>query len=211
MGRNREFDTETALEAVLRVFWRKGYEGSSYTDLTEATGVQSPSLYSAFGNKEDLFRCALVRYNDRYLDYVPEALALPRAGDVVAYLLDRAVDLNTRYPDRLGCFVINGLLAGSDEAEPIRLALVEARSAQEAGLRRRLERAKDEKDLDARADPAVLAAFVMTIQHGIAVQAKSGIGRMVLQPVVRQALSTWPEGACSNSVRSDRRDDATPR
>jgi len=210
MGRNREFDIDKVLEAVLRVFWRKGYEGSSYADLTEAAGVQRPSLYSAFGNKEDLFRTALVRYNDRYLDYMPEALALARAREVVEYLLDRAVDLTTRYPDRLGCLVINGLLAGSDEAEPIRLALIEARSAQEARLRRRLERAKDEEDLDAKADPAVLAGFVMTVQHGIAVQAKSGIGRMMLQAVVRQALSAWPQGACSKIAPSDRTGGVTP-
>ena len=79
MGRHREFDVEKALDAALCVFWRKGYEGASYADLTEATGVERPALYSAFGNKEALFRRALARYYERYLDYLPEAL---RATDV---------------------------------------------------------------------------------------------------------------------------------
>ena len=71
MGRHREFDVEKVLDAALCVFWRKGYEGASYADLTEAAGVERPALYSAFGNKEALFRRALDRYYERYLDYHP--------------------------------------------------------------------------------------------------------------------------------------------
>ena len=64
LGRPREFDTDTALDLALHVFWRKGYEGASMTDLTEAMGITTPSLSAAFGNKEDLFRKALDRYVD---------------------------------------------------------------------------------------------------------------------------------------------------
>ncbi len=194
MGRPREFDVDTALDAALCVFWRKGYEGTSYTDLTEATGVERPALYSAFGNKEALFRRVLVRYYERYLDYLPAALARPTARAVVEHLLTGAIDLNTRYPDRTGCLGINGGLAGSDEAEPVRLALVEARAAGEAQLRERLERAQAEGDLPETARPDILAAFLMAVLHGMAVQAKAGFSRETLQAVAAQALSTWPAG-----------------
>ncbi|MGO8070621.1 TetR/AcrR family transcriptional regulator, partial [Rhizobium leguminosarum] len=70
-----------------------------YTDLTEAAGVERPALYSAFGNKEALFRLALDRYSERLLHYIPEALQLPTARQVEAHILFNAVDLNTRYPD----------------------------------------------------------------------------------------------------------------
>src|SRR3954463_1055997 len=103
MGRHREFDVEQALDAALRVFWRKGYEGASYADLTEAAGVERPALYAAFGNKEELFRRALARYYERYLDYLPEALQLPTAREVVARLMYSAADLHTRYPEHPGC------------------------------------------------------------------------------------------------------------
>src|SRR5580698_9426758 len=99
MGRHREFDVEKVLDAVLSVFWRKGYEGTSYADLTEAAGVERPALYAAFGNKEALFRQALARYDEQYLGYIPEALELPTAREVAAHVLHEAIELNTRYPE----------------------------------------------------------------------------------------------------------------
>ena len=204
MGRHREFDVETALDAALCVFWRKGYEGTSYADLTEVTGVERPALYSAFGNKEALFRRALARYHERYLGYLPEALQLPTAREVAAHFLRGAVDLNTRYPDRTGCFGINGVLAGSDDAEPIRQALIEYRATGEAMLRERFERAKAEGDLPETADCATLTAYVMAVTHGIAVQAKAGFSRDRLEAVAEQALSTWPTGQTARTAESVR-------
>ncbi|MGP1667176.1 MAG: TetR/AcrR family transcriptional regulator [Rhodanobacter sp.] len=195
MGRQREFDVEQALDAALCVFWRKGYEGASYTDLTQAAGVERPALYSAFGNKEALFRRALERYYEHYMDFIPAALQQPTSREVAAHILRGAVELNTRYPDHTGCLGINGVLAGSDDAEPIRRALIEARATGEASLRERFERARQEGDLPASANCAALAAFVCTILHGIAVQAKAGFKRDVLDAVVEQALSTWPSKA----------------
>lgn len=193
MGRPREFDVEEALDAALCVFWRKGYQGASYTDLTEATGVERPALYSAFGNKEALFRRALERYYEHYLDFIPAALQLPTSREVAAHILRSAAELNTRYPDHTGCLGVLGDLAGSDDAEPIRRALVQARADGEAALRERFERARQEGDLPEAADAAVLAAYVCTVLHGIAVQAKAGFSREKLEAIAEQALSTWPE------------------
>jgi AcrR family transcriptional regulator len=194
MGRHREFDVETVLDAALCVFWSKGYEGASYADLVAATGVERPALYSAFGNKEALFRLALDRYYERYLDFIPEALKLPTAREVVAHILFSVADLHTRYPDHTGCLGINGVLAGSDEAEPVRQAMIDARAAGEAQLRERFERAKAEGDLPETAKPGVLAAFLLAVTHGMAVQAKAGFSRDMLEAVAEQALSAWPAG-----------------
>ena len=192
MGRPRQFDVEKALDAVLCVFWRKGYEGASYADLTEAAGVERPALYAVFGNKEAMFRRALARYYERYLDYIPKALQLPTAREVAAHILYSAVDLNTRYPENSGCLGINGAVAASDDAEPVRQALIDARAAGEAQLRERFERAKSEGDLPESVKPEVLAAFLMAILHGMAVQAKSGFSREMLEAVAEQALSSMP-------------------
>jgi AcrR family transcriptional regulator len=202
MGRHREFDVEKVLDAALCVFWRKGYEGASYADLVAAAGVERPALYSAFGNKEALFRKALDRYYERYLDFIPEALKLPTAREVAAHILFSAVDLNTRYPNHTGCLAINGALAGSDEAEPVRQALVESRAAGEAQVRERFDRAKAEGDLPRTAKPDVLAAFLMAVTHGMAVQAKAGFSRDMLEAVAEQALSTWPASSLPPSAAS---------
>lgn len=193
MGRHREFDVEKALDAVLCVFWRKGYEGASYADLTEAAGVERPALYSAFGNKEAMFRRALARYYERYMDFIPKALELPTARAVTADILAHAVELNTRFPEHTGCLGINGVLAGSDEVEPVRQALIEARAAGEAQVRQRFARAQAEGDLPATADPDALAAFLLAVLHGMAVQAKAGFSRDRLEAVAKLALSALPE------------------
>lgn len=192
MGRPREFDEEKTLDALLCVFWSKGYEGASYADLTAAAGVERPALYSAFGNKEALFRKVMTRYCDRYLDYIPKALELPTARQVVAHMLHSAAELQTRYPETPGCLGISGVLAGSDEAEPVRQTLIELRAAGETLLRERLERAKAEGDLPEAAQPATLAAFVMAVLHGMAVQAKAGFPRQTLEAVAEHALAAFP-------------------
>lgn len=198
MGRHRQFDVDKALDAALYVFWRKGYEGASYTDLTEAAGVERPALYSAFGNKEALFRRALERYYEQHQRFVPEALAKPTAREVAAYLLQGSVELTTRSTEHTGCFLVNGVMAGSDEAEPVRQALIEARAAGEAKLRERFERAKAEGDLPDSAKPAALAAFLMAVLHGMAVQAKAGFSRDKLEAVAAQALASWPSSSVKN-------------
>ncbi|CAD6534892.1 HTH-type transcriptional repressor ComR [Paraburkholderia kirstenboschensis] len=202
MGRHREFDVDEALDAALCVFWRKGYEGASYADLTQATGVERPALYSAFGNKEELFRRALERYYEQYLDFFPAALNQPTSRDVAAHILRGTAELNTRYPDRKGCLGVHGALAGSDDAEPVRRAVVEARANGEASLRERFERAQQEGDLPQTANCAALAAYVCAVAHGMAVQAKAGFGHDMLQAVAEQALSTWPTGATAVSGKS---------
>ncbi|WP_080867799.1 TetR/AcrR family transcriptional regulator [Agrobacterium tumefaciens] len=192
MGRHREFDVDEVLDAVVKVFWRKGYEGTTYADLVEATGVERPALYSAFGNKEALFLKALARYDERYLDYMPEALALPTARDVATRIIHQAIDLNTRFPEHTGCLGINGGLAVSDDAEPVRRALNEYRLAGQARLRKRFAQAKADGDLPETADPLALAAFVTTVTQGIAVQAKAGLDRATLELVADEALTCWP-------------------
>jgi len=158
MGRHREFDVDKALDSVMDVFWRKGYEAASYTDLTKAAGVERPALYSAFGNKEAMFRKALDRYYERYMGFIPIALSLPTAREVVAHFLTETVNRNTRFPDHSGCLGINGVLAGSDEAEPVRQALIAFRANGQQQFLERFETAQREKDLPETANPTVLAA-----------------------------------------------------
>ena len=96
IGRPRAFDVDEALDRALDVFWRKGYEGASICDLTAAMGINPPSLYAAFGNKEELFRKALDRYVEMHDEFLREALARPKARDGIAALLNKTADALTQ-------------------------------------------------------------------------------------------------------------------
>src|SRR3984957_7648127 len=95
IGRPRAFDDEKALNRAMQVFWRKGYLGTSLSDLTEAMGINRPSLYAAFGNKKSLFRKALDRYFKGPSVYLSEALREPTARAVVERVFYGVVDLLT--------------------------------------------------------------------------------------------------------------------
>jgi AcrR family transcriptional regulator len=192
MGRPRSFDIDGALDRALRVFWRKGYEGTSLSDLTRAVGVNRPSLYAAFGDKKALFRKALDRYLAGPAAYTQEALKEPTARAVVERLLRGAADLNTAPRNPGGCLTVQGALVCSKDGDSIRQELAASRAAGEAALRRRFQRAKSEGDLPTGTDPADLARYLATIVYGMAVQAAGGASRGKLQQVVEMALRTLP-------------------
>src|SRR2546428_11951738 len=109
-GRPREFDADKALDAALLLFWRHGYEGTSLAALTHAMGINVPSLYAAFGNKEMLFRKALDRYIQKPASYLPKALKEPTARGAAEKLFGGAINMvmNPRHPD--GCLLVQGAL-----------------------------------------------------------------------------------------------------
>jgi AcrR family transcriptional regulator len=192
VGRPRAFDIDKALDGALKVFWRKGYEGASLPDLTEAMGINRPSLYAAFGNKEALFRKAIDRYINSNACHVREALAEPTARAVVERLLRASIDLVTDSRNPRGCFLVQSALACGDTADAIRREMIKRRAAGEADLRERFERALSEGDLPSGVDPADLARYVATVLHGMAVQAAGGASRDELRRVAAMALRAWP-------------------
>jgi AcrR family transcriptional regulator len=187
-GRPRCFDVDKALDRALDVFWRKGYEGATLPDLTRAMGINRPSLYAAFGNKEALFKKAIDRYAEGPACHVKEALAEPTVARVVERLLRGTVDLVTDRRSPHGCFMVQGALACGDSADPVRRELVKRRTAGEAALRERFERAITEGDLPPSSDPAALAGYVFTICHGLAVQAAGGATRAELTRIAEMAI-----------------------
>ena len=194
MGRPREFDIDEALDRAMRLFWERGYEGVSLTDLTKAMGITKPSLYAAFGDKKELFRKALERYTEGPADYGTRALQEPTARDVAEATVRGAVRTTTRPGCPAGCLGVQGALASNDAAQPAHDMLVEWRSASARRLEERFRRAVDEDDLPRDADPRMLARYLMTVTFGIAVQAASGLGRDELQDIADLALEAWPPG-----------------
>ena len=192
MGRPREFDVDEALETAMELFWRKGYEGTSLTDLTDGMGITKPSLYGVFGNKEGLFLKALERYQRTKMYFFHEALKEPRARIVAEKILRGFADSQTAETGPSGCMGINGALACSEAAAEIQKCLVENRHRGERDLAERFARAAEEGDLPEGHEPDDLARYIMTVSQGTAIQAASGANRAELYRVVDMALQFWP-------------------
>ncbi len=191
-GRPREFCVDEALASALRVFWTKGYEGASLTDLTEAMGITRPSLYAAFGNKESLFRKALDLYEREKLAYVGEALEAPTSREVAERLLRGALEMQTSECEPRGCLrVISSMTCGA-EAESVRADLVERRASSQKALRERMERAKQEGDLPPDTNVDGITNYLGAILQGMAVQAGGGASRKQLEELVNTSLAMWP-------------------
>ena len=191
-GRPLGFDPEEALDRALQVFWRQGFEGTSLTDLTRAMGINRPSLYATFGNKDALFRKVLARYASGPASYVKIALAEPTARKVVEKLLMNATCDPTSAHSPRGCLVVQGALACGKESAGVQRDLTAFREAGVAAIRERFIRAKREGDLPAESNPADLARYVGTLLHGLAVESASGATSAELRRVARLALRSWP-------------------
>lgn len=189
-GRPREFCLEDAVDRAMDVFWRKGYEGTSLSDLTAAMGISSPSLYAAFGSKDGLFRAVLDRYDQRRQTFLDKVLAAPTAREVAAQFLEGVVEFATDPKNLPGCLLLQSGLSCADDAVPKELA--RHRALKELALRERFEQAQHENDLPETADPAALARYLSTIANGIAVQAASGATAENLREIASLALQAWP-------------------
>jgi AcrR family transcriptional regulator len=190
-GRPRVFDMDEALEKALKIFWARGYEGTSIAELTETLGVNKPSLYAAFGNKEELFYKALLRYASGPVAFVNDVLKEPTARKVAETFLFRAAEFLTDPQHPKGCMIVQGALSSGESAELVRNILIKFRKSYEDQLAERFTKAISDSDLSSKANPKCLAKYLATIHQGMSVQATSGATKDELLDVAHIALKAW--------------------
>ena len=192
-GRPRVFDRNEALGLATRLFWLKGYDGTSIVDLTDAIGIEAPSLYAAFGSKKELYAAALRHYGENYEGLVWNNFraAVTARDAAMAYLMDSAAALTGSLADvPRGCMVTLSGIGG--EAHPELGSLLRAARASVFGrLKARFERAVSDGDLLDSVDVAGLALFVQNIQSGMSILARDGAGREDLELIARIAMLGW--------------------
>ena len=194
-GRPRSFDTDTALEQATQVFWRLGFQGASMAELTAATGLNKPSLYAAFGDKEALYLQCLNRYVTRQVALQTALLEQePDARRAVEGFLRTmaAMQADPKLPG--GCFVVNGTADCGSPATPaaVEAALRHAGGGAHERLLRRLQQAESLGELPAGADARQLATLFGAVLTGMAVMSKGGQPKARLDEVVDAAMLVWP-------------------
>ena len=194
-GRPKAFDPDRALEAALRVFWEKGYEGTSLADLTAAMGINKPSLYATFGDKAALFRKVVDHYLRQQAGLWDDAFRLPTAKGSIARILASVADALTSGKNPHGCLLVQAALSCGDEADCIKKELAAKRAESGTLMRTRLRRAQAEGEIPRNVDVAALSRFFSTILRGISVEASGGATRAQLQTVIDLAMKAWPDSA----------------
>ncbi|MCL6706724.1 TetR/AcrR family transcriptional regulator [Pseudomonas sp. R2.Fl] len=192
-GRPRAFDREAALKQAMLLFWRKGYEATSIAELVEAMGIGSPSLYAAFGSKEALYAEALRYYATNHEAFVwGRFFAAGSAREaIVALLMDSAAALTGSVVDiPSGCMVALSSVGSEGHAELGELVRSQ-RAVTFERLKTRLERALADGELPPSTDVGALARFVQTVQFGMSILARDGVGRADLEDVARLAIMSW--------------------
>ena len=197
MVRPREFDPAQVDEALLDVFWTRGYARASIEELTQATGLLRGSLYAAYGSKEDMFRAAI----RRYAADLAAAIATEKTGlDGAQHVLDTVVRLTVRDPNRRGCPILNAIPESHALSAEMREELQDALRSMQALLRKRLREALAEaRRTDVDVDPLVAMLFAASV--AIRVLGRAGQDRKLLQNVARGAID-----AARRSIENPRKD-----
>lgn len=192
-GRPRAFDRKAALAVATRLFWVKGFDATSISDLTAAMGIGSTSLYAAFGSKEALYAEAVDHYRESYEHLVWGGfLAAATARDAVqALLMDLAAALTGCRADiPHGCMVALSAI-GSDGHDALAAQLHAARAVTLQRLETRLAAAVTAGEIPPATDIQALAGFIRTVQTGMSILARDGAGRAELEAVGRVAMAGW--------------------
>ncbi len=190
IGRPRAFCETAALDAAMRVFWDRGYEGASLDDLTAAMGINRSSLYASFGDKERLFKLAIARYAEGPAAYIAQALDQPTAHRVVQELLSGTLNLLSDPSHPRGCLFLQGGLACGSGAESVQRALIEWRKTGQTRIEKRLLRARKEGDLPSVVNPKDLARYISILMTGLGIQAANGATKSQMSRAVDLALGS---------------------
>lgn len=191
-GRPRSFDRDAALAAAMKTFWQFGYEGASMAALTEAMGINSPSLYAAFGSKEALFKEAVRLYMATEDEKTRRTLSeQPTARGAIEAMLRRSVANLADPAGCRGCLLVLGDSNAAPEHGGIHQYLAQRRKEIQAAIEERIRRGVADGDVSAGANVKVVSAFLMTVLQGLSLRARDGASREAMLQVADAALAAW--------------------
>ncbi|MFD8568773.1 TetR/AcrR family transcriptional regulator [Streptomyces sp. NPDC059639] len=177
-GRPRAFDRDRAVLEAARLFWRRGYSGTSTRALTEALGLSTSSLYSAFDSKAGLFEEAVRTYAERYREIYQQAVAEKDIRTVIDRVLTDSVHEFTRPSDtHPGCLISSAVMADSTSTLDTSAYIADLHFSNEQALLARIERAIRDGELAAGTDAAALTGLIQSVWHGLSVRSNVDTAR----------------------------------
>jgi len=189
----------------MHLFWRRGYEATSVSDLTDAMGITPPSLYAAFGDKKRLFLEAVDRYQAGPGSFAKAALCdEPTAERAMRHLMMGTIDSFFEPKGTKGCMVVLAATNCTTEASDIAEELAGRRRLAERLVRDRIAMGRDAGELPANTDVEALAALIITTLYGLSIKARDGASRASLRKVVEQVMAMWPRAPEAPSSRPSR-------
>lgn len=192
-GRPRAFDRDVALRRALELFWARGYEATSISDLKEEMGITAPSLYAAFGNKDALFLECVELYSRDYLGEIFTALFQPgTARAAIESILLRFGALYAGAGHPKGCLIVAGATNCGPEAAVIEADLKRRRIEGVTLLRDRIQKGIQAGEFKSRVDAGELAEFYSAVLLGLAMRARDGAARKEMESTARTSLLAWP-------------------
>lgn len=182
-GRPRSYNPEAALDSVLEVFWRAGYSAASLNDICEATGMNRPSVYAAFGDKRALYLRAIDRYRQMSREQMREAFSMPGPiRNVLRGVYSRALDMYYSGHDTpLGCFMVGAVINDAVGDQEIQGALSEGLKQFDAAFARRIQTAQEDGEIVAARDAAALGKIAAATLYYLAARSRAGEKRKVLE------------------------------
>jgi AcrR family transcriptional regulator len=190
-GRPLSFDREDVLQKAMLAFWESGYETTSISDLTAAMGVTAPSLYAAFGNKQQLFIEAMRRYAGDRATLERAMSEAPTAREAVTDMLRGAAVLYTGDTTPRGCLLAGAAATGSADAADVRAAVAAERHAVRGIVIRRIEADIARELLTADTPATMLADLALAVTQGMSVLARDGADRSRLLAIADIATAGW--------------------
>lgn len=191
-GRPRAFDRGEALHRAMLLFWEKGYQGTSMSELTAAMGINAPSLYACFGSKEALYRETMALYDDCEGGGFGAALAAaPDARTAIETYLMGSARLFTRPGKPTGCMVVLSVIQAAGVSEEAACELRDARAEMQSLLETRLRAEAAKGTLPTSCDVPAIASFYITVQQGMSIRARDGATRTELEAVAQGAMLAW--------------------
>jgi len=176
----------------MHLFWRRGYEATSVSDLTEAMGITPPSLYAAFGDKKRLFLETVDRYQSGPGSFAQAAFNEPTAERAMRRLMMDTIDSFFEPNNPKGCMVVLAATNCTTDSSDILDELAGRRRMAERCVGDRIAAGRAAGEIRSDADVDTLAGTIVTTLYGLSIKARDGASRAALRKVVEQVMSMWP-------------------